>query len=481
MSITSLLGISNEIRYSELARYIKIKMFKKFNAYYKRTTSHEELNPSEEEKLKDKSLKITVKENALGSAAGSIGDIYIMPYLIAVKATLSEIAAFTSITNLVAPLAQLFTSRLIEKFGRKKLVIRLAILQFLIWLPIIASVFLYLNGLKNVSFVIIFLWIIYALIGNLSAPAGNSWIGDLVPEIKRGRYFALLNSTGSIIALIGVIASSFFLDYGKQRNNLFYCFVALFGASIIFRFFSLYYTRQKYEPKLILEEGYYFSFLSFIKRMKDNNFGKFVIHRSIFALAVNIAAPFYGVFVLRELGFSYVQYTIALIIVPTIIQIILFPFWGKFSDRYGNVETLKASGLLASIYPILWIFSQNFYYILFVPMIINGIAWAGINLATANFIFDNVTPKRRSLCFAYFSVLVGIGIFIGASLGGLLVKVPLGFMNIFLFLFLISGISRLISILIFGRKVKEVRLVKGIKLPYHYLQLLFRPFFRRGD
>jgi MFS family permease len=444
-------------------------------------TSTEEPGISEEEDLKDKSLRITVKENALGSAAGSIGDTYITPYLIAVKATLSEIAAFTSITSLVAPLAQLFTSRLIEKFGRKKIVFRLAILQALIWLPIIASVLLYLNGLKNISFLIIVLWTVYALVGNLSAPAGNSWIGDLVPEIKRGRYFAFLNSTGSIISLIGVIASSFFLDYGKQRNNLFYCFIALFGASAIFRFFALYYTKQKYEPKLTLEEGYYFSFWSFIKRMKNNNFGKFVLHRSIFALAVNIAAPFYGVFVLRELGFSYVQYTIALIIVPTVIQVILFPFWGKFSDKYGNVETLKASGLLASIYPILWIFSQNFYYILLVPMILNGIAWAGLNLATANFIFDNVTPKRRSLCFAYFSVLAGFGVFIGAGLGGFLAKMPIGFMNIFLFIFLISGILRLISILIFGRKVNEVRPVKGVKLPYHYLQLLFRPFFRRGD
>ena len=459
-------------------------MIEKFLNYYKEIISEDkpELSESEkkEEKLKEKSLGITVKERSLGSAATAVGSTYIMPYLIAVKATLPEIAAFTSITHLVAPLAQLFTPKLIEKFGRKKIVVRLAIFQALVWLPIIASVFLYLNGLKNVSFLIIVLWTAYSLVGNLSAPAGNSWIGDLVPEAKRGRYFALLSSFASIVFLVGVIASSFFLDYGRQKNILFYCFIALFGVSIIFKIFSINYTRKKYEPKLTLKEDYYFSFWEFIKRIKNNNFGRFVIYRSTFALAISIASPFYGVFVLRELNFSYPQYAISLIVVPTIIQIILFPFWGKFSDRYGNVETLKAGGLLASVCPLLWIFSQNYYYILFVPMVISGIAWAGFNLATANFIFDNVTPEKRSLCFAYFSVLIGAGIFIGAGLGGFLSKLPMGFMNIFLFLFLISGILSFINILILGRKVNEVRPVKGTKLPYHYLQFLFKPFFRRG-
>ena len=115
-------------------------------------------------------------------------------------------------------------------------------------------------------------------------------------------------------------------------------------------------------------------------------------------------------------------------------------------------------------------------------MVLNGIAWSGMNLATTNFIFDNVSPKRRSLCFAYFSVIAGIGVSIGAGLGGYLSRLPLNLaINVFLFLFLISGFLRLITIFALGKRVKEVRPVAIRRPLYQYLQLLFRPFFRKGN
>jgi len=465
------------------------KMLEKFIEYYKQIISEEKSEVSEEEKkeqeLKEKSLTLTFKESMAGSAAGAVADTYVSPFLIAIGATLSQIAAFTSITNLIAPLAQLFTTKLIEKKGRKKVVLQLALSQTLIWLPIIASIFLYLHGFRFTPTLIIILWTVYSFLGNLAAPASNSWMGDLVPEEKRGRYFALLNSVASIVSLIGVICASLILDFGKKKSILFYCFISLFFVGMLLRLFSLKYTKKKYEPKLALEEGYYFSLWSFIKTMRKNNFGRFVIYRSLFALANNIAEPFFAVFVLRELGFSYLQYTIALIIVPSFIQIVLFPLWGIFSDKYGNLETLKIAGLLASLYPFLWIISQNFYYIIFVPMILSGMGWSGINLATANFIFDNTTSKKRSLCFAYFSVFLGCGVFVGANLGGFLAKLPINFINNFLLLFLISGTLKLITIYLMPKRVKEVRRVQKRGSFYQnfsrYLQLFFRPFFGKRE
>ena len=461
-------------------------MFERFHKYYTKVISEKKEAVSEEEKkeleLKEKSRKISIKEAATASAGVSFGDNYIGPYLIAINATLFQIAAFNSLIGLLAPIAQLFTSKLIEKKNRKSIVIKFVFWQILVWLPIIVSVFLFLNGFKFVPLLIIGLWAVYAFLGNLAAPAGNSWIGDLVPEEKRGRYFALRNVISGFIALITVLIASLFLDYSKRINLLFYCFAFLFLVSMILRFVSLSYTKKLYEPKLVLPEGYYFTFWQFLKRMKSNNFGRFTIYRSLFALSVNIAGPFFAVYALRQLGFSYFQFTLALIIVPTLIQIIAWPFWGKFSDKYGNLETLKIAGFLASLFPLLWLASGSFPYIVLVPMVLNGIAWSGMNLATTNFIFDNVSPKRRSLCFAYFSVIAGIGVSIGAGLGGYLSRLPLNLaINVFLFLFLISGFLRLITIFALGKRVKEVRPVAIRRPLYQYLQLLFRPFFRKGN
>jgi len=458
-------------------------MFERFYEYYTKVISEKKEVNSEEEKkeleLKEKSRKISIKEAATASAGVSFGDNYVGPYLIALNATLLQIALFNSLIGLFAPLAQLFTPKLIEKKNRKLIVVKFVFWQILVWLPIIVSVFLFLNGFKFVPLLIIGLWAIYAFLGNLAAPAGNSWIGDLVPEEKRGRYFALRNAISGFISLISVLIASLLLDYSKKFGLLFYCFAFLFFLSMILRFISLSYTKKLYEPKLVLSEDYYFSFWQFLKKIRTNNFGLFTIYRSLFALSVNIAAPFFSVYALRQLGFSYFQFTIALIIVPTLIQIIAWPFWGKFSDKYGNLETLKISGFLAALFPLLWLPSRVFLYIVLVPMILNGIAWSGMNLATTNFIFDNVSSKRRSLCFAYFSVILGIGASLGAGLGGYFSKLPLNLnMNIYLFLFLISGLLGLITIFALSRKVKEVRQVTTRRPLYQYLQLLFRPFFK---
>ena len=115
-------------------------------------------------------------------------------------------------------------------------------------------------------------------------------------------------------------------------------------------------------------------------------------------------------------------------------------------------------------------------------MVLNGIAWSGMNLATTNFIFDSVSPKKRSLCFAYFSVIAGIGVSIGAGLGGYLSRLPLNLgINIFLFLFLISGLLRLITIFALSKRVKEIRQVKIRRPFYQYLQIFLHPFFRKRE
>ena len=95
-----------------------------------------------------------------------------------------------------------------------------------------------------------------------------------------------------------------------------------------------------------------------------------------------------------------------------------------------------------------------------IPQIVSGIGWAGFNIASVNFIFDSVSVDKRSLCFAYTNFMNGIGIFIGALLGGLLTKLPIKFMSPLLFVFLISGIGRLLSSRISLKNVKEIRKTK---------------------
>ena len=86
--------------------------------------------------------------------------------------------------------------------------------------------------------------------------------------------------------------------------------------------------------------------------------------------------------------------------------------------------------------------------------------------------------EKRGLAISYYNMLNGMGIFVGAGIGAILIKyVHTSFMDPILVIFLISGILRMITVGIFIPLVKEVRKVKdtgngGLK---HLILRQFRP------
>ena len=168
----------------------------------------------------------------------------------------------------------------------------------------------------------------------------------------------------------------------------------------------------------------------------------------------------------------------------SISSIIFMPIWGKFSDKYGNLQTIKITGSLITIIPFLWLIvaflvnSKVFFYI-FVIEFFAGAVWGGFNLASANFIYDAVTSQRIALCTAYHNVLNGFGIFIGATFGGFISSLDFNFLALtpILFIFLLSGVTRILFYLVFIPYIKEVREVK--KLDIHEGGHYFTKNFKR--
>jgi len=177
-------------------------------------------------------------------------------------------------------------------------------------------------------------------------------------------------------------------------------------------------------------------------------------------LAVSIASPFFTVYMLRELGFTYMWFTIVTLS-SGVFSLLALPFWGKFADKYGNKLVIVIASFFIPLVPILWIFSTSKLYLILVPSLIGGVFWGGFNLSAFNFIYDSVKREHRALCSAYYNMLMGIGIFAGAIIGGLIAKyAPITFMSIFLFIFLVSGLARALMAIIFLPQIKEVRKTK---------------------
>ena len=417
------------------------------------------------EKIRKKSLSLSVKDGCATGVAQNLGDEYMTPYALILNAQPIHIGILHSITGLLSPLGQYIGSKLMKRFSRKKIVINFALMQGLMWIPIVLlAILMYFDIARAyLPWLLILFYTAIVIVGSVKYPAWFSWIGDLVPEKHRGKYFSLRNKLIGIVGLIAALIASFVLDFAKEAGMVLIGFSILFIGAGAARMFSTYFLKKEYAPKLKLNDGDYFSFKDFIKKM--DNFGRFAIYLGLFNLSIMMASPFFTVYMLEELKFSYITFMIVSLS-STAVYLLALPWVGSFGDKYGNKKLLVISNFLFVLGPIAWIFLKDPIMLIAIPQIIAGIANAAFVISSTNFIYDSVSQKHRALCLTYSNIFAGVGIFIGSIAGGLILNYyhPTS-INPYLFLFGVAAVIRLLVAIIYLPKIKEANNVKSIPLP----------------
>lgn len=431
-------------------------------------------NSKEEELLKEKSKILSIKEGSGFSVMSGFGVRYITPYALALGANNTIIGLLNSLPSLLGTFSQIQSSKLIEKIPRKKIVVTSVLLQAIMWLPLIGVGILYFFfGLSSFisSILLLVFYTLTLLFGSFCSPAWSSWMKDLVGE-NPSEYFGRRTKILTFVELICMLFAGVILEHYK-KTGVFTGFIILFMIAIAGRLISAYILNKKYEPKITHTEGYYFTLFQFLKKMGHNNFGKFVIFTTLISFATAIASPFFAVYMLKDLGLNYYEFTIVSV-TSILFTVIMLPFWGKFSSKYGNITVIKISGIFVGIIPLLWLLSPlvlGYNRILLVPYLIlieifSGFWWSGLNLSTANFVYDAVTKGRMAICIAYDNITTAIGVFIGALIGGLISSLPYHVIGLkpILFVMLLSGVARLLVSIIMLPKLKEVRIVEKFEV-----------------
>lgn len=432
---------------------------------------------------KEKTLKLSIKEGCATSVMSGAGESYIIPYALAINASNFQIGFLTSFVGLFSSLSQIFGSKLVYKYKRKKIIVPAVFFQATSWILMAILTLLAIKGIITIyaPLILVILYSLYGISGGFTGPAWFSLMGDLVDEKNRGNYFSKRNKIAGFVAMVVTLVAAIFLDYLEELGMVLIGFTILFVIAAIGRYISAFLLSRHYEPDNKVEKESYFNFFQFIKNAPKNNFGKFVIYVGLINLATNFAGPFFAVYMLKDLHYSYLWF-ILVNLSGALFTIITMPYWGKIGDTYGNRKLLQIGGVIITFSPILWIFSGNPIYLIFTGQLLSGIGWAAFNLGASNFIYDAVTPQRRAICVSYFTLINGLGIFIGASLGGLFAQfVQIGSINTFLIIFLLSGLARGLISIIFLPQIKEVRkdhkLISDTSILSFANILTPRPFF----
>jgi MFS family permease len=427
-------------------------------------------NKFNEQKEIKKSLNYSIKDGVAASVTGSAGDNFVSAYAVSLGASNMQIGLLSALPNIIP--GELFTSKVMEKVSRKKIMMWGTLVQVLMW-PLMALLcLLTLSGKGSLAATILIIFFsIYATASWFVSPAWASWMKDLTEKTHIGKYFGKRNKICGVVGLIVILIAGIVLDKFKEMGYVFIGFALLFTVAAIGRAISRIYLSKQYEPKLKPKKDYYFSFWQFLKKSTTNNYGRFAIFIALFTFSVNISGPFFTPYMLNVLKLNYFTFTIINLVISTVFTLLTMPFWGKFIDKYGCVRTMSVTVWVLPLVPIMWLVSPSVYWLAFVQ-IISGIAWAGFNLASGTFTYQAVTKERMNLCIAYTSMINGIAVFLGAIVGGLIASLNISFMNVLLFVFLVSGIMRLIVIITAFSLIKEVRPVNPAK---PFIKIILRP------
>ncbi|MFH1229567.1 MAG: MFS transporter, partial [Candidatus Aenigmatarchaeota archaeon] len=293
----------------------------------------EEDKPKLDEETRQKSLKYSTLDGAFCAMKVGIGESFFSAFAIFLKATTFQIGLLGSLPQAIGSFLQLFTTRLIKLFGsRKKFVCISAAFEILMY-ALIALAFYF--GKMRVYWLLFFICL-YWVFGIILGPAWSSWMGDLVKENERGKYFGRRNEIIGFALLIAYLAGGYILQqFNHGSHNEYWGFVTIFVLASAFRLLSIYYLARQHEPEYHGEHTSIKGFICTIKDASMKNYGFLVGYLVFMNFAVYLSAPFFAAYMLYDLKYDYLTFTIVNASLIAV-KYLFMPVWGRLADRYGT-------------------------------------------------------------------------------------------------------------------------------------------------
>jgi len=408
-----------------------------------------------DEKEARRSLDVSWKEGIPAHAMLSILDYYLVPYALFLGATSGQIGALIALPHLLASVAQVFAVSVVRSAGsRLRFLVRGTALQAASLAPVAALALLHIPN--RIETLVLFI-LVFRVTGHFIGAAWGSLISDYLPPEKRGHYFGWRSQIIGIAGICAIVVSGALLHAATKAGEAEWGFFLLFGVACACRFASAALMTRMSDVPQQRHPSHDFTFGQFVGRFRESNFVKFTLYVSSITFATQLSGPYFSVYMLRDLQFNYLTFMM-IHLAAVLSGLLTFPIWGKHADVVGNAKILKITSFLIPVIPLLWLISASPWWLIAIELFA-GFVWGGFNLCATNFIYDAVSAPKRVRCLAYFNLINGCAVFLGAMTGGFLAdRLPPLFGRQLFTLFVISAALRGAAHFFLSRHFKEVRI-----------------------
>jgi len=267
----------------------------------------------------------------------------------------------------------------------------------------------------------------YAL-GAVVACGWSSWIRDLVPDEMMGRYFARRIMYMTALGIPLSLAAALFVDNWKAwwPEGQAYAYSGLLMVAFVGGAYSVYCMGRIPEPKMPPAGATLNLREQLAAPFRDLNFRRLIMFLGSWNFAVNLAAPFFAVYLFKRLDFSLTMVTM-LTLLSQVANILVLRQWGAIADRFSNKSVLKVSAPLFIVCIFAWTFTTlPDKHALTVPLLVvihifTGIATAGVSLSTNNITLKLAPRGRAASYLVAISLVNSMAAGIAPVLGGLTV------------------------------------------------------------
>lgn len=305
----------------------------------------------------DRSLKHSVWDGVFFSAMIGTAESYFAAFAVFLKGTTAQIGILASLPPLLASFMQLVSAWLGRRVGRRRRIIVFgALLQAAALIPLVVLPWWFPDLAVPL---LILCAVVYFAGPHLGSPQWGSLMGDLVPENRRGRFFALRTRLSSLANFSSLALAGVVLELFDAMAYTYWGFVAIFAIASAARLASAWHLSKMIDPPGHIASMEMPWHRELWRGLRQTQLVGFSVYFAIMQFAVAIASPFFALYMLRDLEFGYMAF-MANTAASMCVQFLTLSRWGRLSDLFGNRLILATTGVIIPVLPWLWLISSDY-------------------------------------------------------------------------------------------------------------------------